>query len=93
MSFKHVVLAVDLTEESILVANKAVEICKAFEADLTIIHVIESLNYAYGGDVPIDITDIQQQLQKCGSREDDSASRPIRYSGTRNSSNPRGHRE
>ncbi|TPE55683.1 universal stress protein [Maribrevibacterium harenarium] len=63
MSFKHVVLAVDLTEESILVANKAVEICKAFEADLTIIHVIESLNYAYGGDVPIDITDIQQQLQ------------------------------
>lgn len=61
--YNRILLAVDLTDESIKVANKAVGLCKATGAELTILHVIESLNYAYGGDVPIDITDIQAQLQ------------------------------
>ncbi|KZN12374.1 MULTISPECIES: universal stress protein [Marinomonas] len=61
--YNRILLAVDLTDESIKVANKAVGLCKATGAKLTVLHVIESLNYAYGGDVPIDITDIQAQLQ------------------------------
>ena len=64
MMYNRILLAVDLTDESIKVANKAVALCKATGAELTILHVIESLNYAYGGDVPIDITDIQAQLQE-----------------------------
>ncbi|MCB5161831.1 universal stress protein [Marinomonas algarum] len=62
--YNKILLAIDLTDESIDVANKAVSLCKATGAELTILHVIESLNYAYGGDVPIDITDIQAQLQE-----------------------------
>lgn len=64
MMYSRILLAVDLTDESIKVAHKAVELCKTTSAELTIVHVIESLNYAYGGDVPIDITDIQAQLQE-----------------------------
>lgn len=63
MLYQRILLAVDLTDESIKVANKAAALCKSMNAELTILHVIESLNYAYGGDVPIDITDIQKQLQ------------------------------
>ncbi|MGO3345454.1 MAG: universal stress protein [Marinomonas sp.] len=63
MLYKKILLAVDLTDESIKVANKAAALCSSLDAELVIVHVIESLNYAYGGDVPIDITDIQQQLQ------------------------------
>ncbi|MEL0638406.1 MULTISPECIES: universal stress protein [Marinomonas] len=62
MLYKKILLAVDLTDESIKVANKAASLCLPLGAELVIVHVIESLNYAYGGDVPIDITDIQQQL-------------------------------
>ncbi|MBJ7539482.1 universal stress protein [Marinomonas transparens] len=64
MLYHRIILAVDLTDESIKVANKAASLCQATGAELTILHVIESLNYAYGGDVPIDITDIQTQLQE-----------------------------
>lgn len=64
MLYNRILLAVDLTDESVKVAHKAAAMCKATGAELTILHVIESLNYAYGGDVPIDITDIQAQLQE-----------------------------
>ncbi|WP_133502836.1 universal stress protein [Marinomonas balearica] len=64
MLYKSIILAVDLTDESIKVANKAVALCNGFSAELHVVHVIESLNYAYGGDVPIDITDIQNQLRQ-----------------------------
>ncbi|SBS34341.1 hypothetical protein MSP8887_02955 [Marinomonas spartinae] len=64
MLYKKILLAIDLTDESIKVANKAAELSKAMGAELVIIHVIEALNYAYGGDVPIDITDIQNQLKE-----------------------------
>lgn len=63
MLYQKILLAIDLTDESIKVANKAAALSKSLGAELIIVHVIESLNYAYGGDVPIDITDIQNQLK------------------------------
>ncbi|KJZ12437.1 universal stress protein UspA [Marinomonas sp. SBI22] len=63
MPYQRILLAADLTEENLPVVEKAVRLCTTYNAKLVILHVIESLNYAYGGDVPIDITDIQHQLQ------------------------------
>ncbi|MCZ2720447.1 universal stress protein [Marinomonas sp. 15G1-11] len=62
MPYKKILLAADLTDGMNQVSDKAIQLCKDSGAELILIHVIESLNYAYGGDVPIDITDIQQQL-------------------------------
>jgi len=57
------VLAVDLTDESNAVAEKAVALVKRFGCELHLVHVIEPLSLAYGGDVPMDLSSVQEQIQ------------------------------
>ncbi|WP_210394865.1 universal stress protein [Motiliproteus sediminis] len=64
MSYSHILLAVDLTEESDQVATRAVELARSNGAQLTLVHVIEPLSFAYGGDVPMDLSAIQDQLDE-----------------------------
>lgn len=64
MSYSHILLAVDLTEESDQVATRAVELARTNGAQLTLVHVIEPLSFAYGGDVPMDLSAIQDQLDE-----------------------------
>tara|TARA_R110002167_G_scaffold6193_4_gene28182 strand:+ start:2449 stop:2886 length:438 start_codon:yes stop_codon:yes gene_type:complete len=64
MSYQHILLAVDLTEESKQVAQKAVSLAQQNNSTLSIVHVIEPLSFAYGGDVPMDLSTIQEQLDQ-----------------------------
>ena len=57
-------LAVDLTEESRPVADRALAIMKSTAAELHVVHVIEPLSLAYGGDVPMDLSAIQEQIHE-----------------------------
>ena len=61
--YKKIMLAVDLTEESKPVAERALALVKAFDAELHLVHVIEPLSLAYGGDVPMDLSSVQEQIQ------------------------------
>jgi len=61
--YKRIMLAVDLTEESKPVAERALALVKLFDAQLHIVHVIEPLSLAYGGDVPMDLSAVQEQIQ------------------------------
>lgn len=63
-AYKKILLAVDLTEESKPVADRASELCRAFDAELHLVHVIEPLSMAYGGDVPMDLSSVQEQIQE-----------------------------
>lgn len=62
--YQKIMLAVDLTEESKPVADRAVALVKAFNAELHLVHVIEPLSLAYGGDVPMDLSSVQEQIQE-----------------------------
>lgn len=62
--YKKVMLAVDLTEESNSVADRALALVKAYDAELHVVHVIEPLSLAYGGDVPMDLSSVQEQIQE-----------------------------
>jgi universal stress protein A len=61
--YRHILVAVDLTEESVQVTQRACTLRTAFSAELSCVHVIEPLSLAYGGDIPMDLSTIQDQIQ------------------------------
>lgn len=62
ISYTHILAAVDLSEDSSTIVEKATDLAKLSGARLSICHVIEPINFAYGGDIPMDLTVIQDQL-------------------------------
>lgn len=60
--YTRILLALDLSDESEQLAAKTAQMAQAFGAELNLIHVVEPLSFAYGGDVPMDLTTIQEQL-------------------------------
>jgi universal stress protein A len=63
-AYTKIILAVDLTEESNDVAQRAFVLSQREGAQLHVVHVIEPLSLAYGGDVPMDLSSVQEQIQE-----------------------------
>lgn len=63
-SYKTLLMAIDLSDESANVAEKAKSIAERNGASLHIIHVIEPLSFAYGGDIPMDFSGIQEEIHQ-----------------------------
>ncbi|TQV81371.1 universal stress protein [Exilibacterium tricleocarpae] len=62
--YQHIIVGVDLSEESAQVLDRAVSMAAACNARLSIAHIIEPLTFAYGGDIPMDLSEVQDQLQE-----------------------------
>ncbi|KXS39545.1 MAG: universal stress protein A [Halomonadaceae bacterium T82-2] len=62
--YHHVLVAVDLTKDSHRVLERAIPIARRNNAKLSVIHTLEPLGFAYGGDIPMDLTSIQDQLDE-----------------------------
>src|SRR5690606_13782129 len=62
--YRRIVLAVDLTEETNIVAGRTQMLARAFDAELHLVHVIEPLSLAYGGDIPMDLSTVQDQIHE-----------------------------
>ena len=60
--YTRVLVAVDLTEECKLVAEKAKQLAEMNQAELHLIHVIEPISLSYGGDIPIDVSAVQESI-------------------------------
>jgi len=63
-NYRRILMAVDLSEDSDKVAERALAIASNNEAELHIIHVIEPLSFAYGGDIPMDFSGIQDEIHQ-----------------------------
>ncbi|MDE0691151.1 MAG: universal stress protein [Gammaproteobacteria bacterium] len=63
-NYHRILLAVDLTEECRRVARRATALADAYGSELHIVHVIEPLSLAYGGDVPLDLSTVQDQIHE-----------------------------
>ncbi|WP_409281515.1 universal stress protein [Pseudomonas defluvii] len=61
MSYEHILVAVDLTEECDPVIKRARELASTDETKISLVHVIEPMAMAFGGDVPMNLSQLQQQ--------------------------------
>ena len=68
-TYKRMLVAIDLTEEAPQVLDKAKAICEAHNAKLILAHVVEPVGYAYGGDIPMDLSELQDQLDKAAKEQ------------------------
>ena len=62
-AYKHILVGLDLSEESQQVVERVKALYTGSNQKLSLIHVQEPLSFAYGGDIPMDLTDVQNQLE------------------------------
>ncbi len=63
-NYTHILAGVDLSDESQQVLERAANLAAANQAKLSVAHIVEPLTFAYGGDIPVDLSEIQEQLHK-----------------------------
>ncbi|KJH81491.1 universal stress protein [Pseudomonas sp. KSR10] len=61
MTYQHILVATDLNDECHPVVARAEALAIASGAKLALVHVIEPMAMAFGGDVPMDLSMLQQQ--------------------------------
>lgn len=63
-NYQSIVVAIDLSDEADQVLERAASLSLAQNAKLHIVHVVEPISFAYGGDMPMDYSGVQEDLQK-----------------------------
>ena len=66
-NYTKILVAVDLSDDSSAVIERALAISANNNAQLHVIHVIEPLSFAYGGDIPMDFSGIQDEIHQQAS--------------------------
>jgi universal stress protein A len=67
--YSRILMAVDLSEDSDHVARRAQAMSRNNSAELHVIHVIEPLSFAYGGDIPMDFSGIQDEIHQQATQQ------------------------
>ena len=62
-TYTHVLVGLDLSEDADNILQKAQSLATECSAQLSVAHIIEPLNFAYGGDIPMDMSDAQSCIQ------------------------------
>ncbi len=61
MPYQHILIAVDLTQECHPVVQRALTMVSGNNAKASLVHIVEPMAMAFGGDVPMDLSILQQQ--------------------------------
>ena len=62
-TYKHILVGLDLSEDSEAVLARAQQLAEECGAQISVAHVIEPLAFAYGGDMPIDLSEAQRAVE------------------------------
>jgi universal stress protein A len=67
--YQSILVAIDLSEDSTPVLQRARSLAEGSGAALHLIHVIEPLSFAYGGDIPMDFSGIQEEIHQQATQQ------------------------
>ncbi len=67
--YQKILVAIDLSEDSTAVVLRGRSIADHNHAELHLIHVIEPLSFAYGGDIPMDFSGIQEEIHQQATQQ------------------------
>ena len=62
--YRRILLAVNLADECRRVACRAAALATAANAELHVVHAIEPLAFAYGGDIAMDMSSVQDHIHE-----------------------------
>lgn len=62
-TYTHILLAADFNPDFKDVVERATQLRDAFSCKLSLIHVIEPVTLAYGGEMPIDLSVLHEELR------------------------------
>jgi len=62
--YTHILLAADFNDDAAQVEKRAAALQATFGATLSIVHVLEPISIAYGGEFPVDLGDLHKELEK-----------------------------
>ena len=62
-TYQHLLIGLDLSPESQQVVDRVKQLFPSPDLKISICHILEPLAFAYGGDIPVDLSDVQTQLK------------------------------
>ena len=62
-AYKHILIGLDLSPESQEVIDRVKFLFGHSDTKISICHILEPLAFSYGGDILVDLSDVQTQLQ------------------------------
>lgn len=81
--YKHILVGMDLSKESAQVLKRAAQIAAYSNAKLSLSHIIEPLTFAYGGDIPMDLSEVQEQIHQQAQEQLKKAAKPLKIPADR----------
>ena len=63
-NYQHILVGLDRSEESRQVIDRVKKLFDLDNVKLSLIHVQEPMSFAYGGDIPMDLGEIQSQMEE-----------------------------
>ena len=63
-SYKHLLVGLDLSPESQQVVDRVKFLFSDSHIKISVCHILEPLAFTYGGDIPVDLSDVQLQLEQ-----------------------------
>ena len=63
-TYKHLLVGLDLSPESQQVVDRVKFLFSESQIKISVCHILEPLAFTYGGDIPVDLSDVQIQLEQ-----------------------------